>query len=131
MRISDWSSDVCSSDLPHSLDWRSRVYAVSFFNFQRSDHIKALFRFDDGVPLGADGADWLMIHIDNCGDFAKMSKETFPDRTAWVREHELEILRYARDPEGTYLTEDALGGWSKAGSPFCLERKRTRRNSSH
>src|SRR3546814_13210670 len=98
MRISDWSSDVCSSDLlpplprkatkeewaamtknervararhrkaikdlrqaasvdaetfavdmelagfleeegtfyiPHSLDWRSRVYAVSFFNFQR------------------------------------------------------------------------------------------------
>src|SRR3546814_5780108 len=147
MRISDWSSDVCSSDLrkaikdlrqaasvdaetfavdmglagfleeevtfsiPHSLDWRSRVYAVSFVNFQRSDHIKALFRFADGVPLGADGADWLMIHLANCGDFAKMSKETFPDRIAWVREHELEILMYARDPEGTYLTEDGLGGW--------------------
>src|SRR3546814_3471627 len=111
MRISDWSSDVCSSDL---------VYAVSFFNFQRSDHIKALFRFADGVPLGADGADWLMIHLANCGDFAKMSKETFPDRIAWVREHELEILMYARDPEGTYLTEDGLG-----------DRKSTRLNSSH
>src|SRR3546814_4534423 len=57
-----------------------------------------------------------MIHLANCGDFAKMSKETFPDRIAWVREHELEILMYARDPEGTYLTEDGLGGWSKADS---------------
>src|SRR3546814_3643749 len=27
---------------------------------------------------------------------------------------------YARDPEGTYLTEDGLGGWSKADSPFCF-----------
>src|SRR3546814_7476623 len=27
MRISDWSSDVCSSDLDYALDWRSRVRA--------------------------------------------------------------------------------------------------------
>src|SRR3546814_19825853 len=53
--------------IPHSLDWRSRVYAVSFFNFQRSDNIKALFRFADGVPLGADAADLLLIQHANCG----------------------------------------------------------------
>src|SRR3546814_14219916 len=44
----------------------------------------------------------------------------FPYTTLFRSEHELEILMYARDPEGTYLTEDGLGGWSKADSPFCF-----------
>src|SRR3546814_1258162 len=37
--------------IPHSLDWRSRVYAAPFFHIHRSDHIQALFRFPAGVPL--------------------------------------------------------------------------------
>src|SRR3546814_19555592 len=58
--------------IPHSLDWSSRVSEVSFFNFQRSDTIKAWFRFATGVHLGAAGADWLWNHPVTCGEFAKM-----------------------------------------------------------
>jgi DNA-directed RNA polymerase len=105
--------------LPHSLDFRGRVYAVPHFNHQRSDHMKALFHFADAVPLGPDGGDWLMIHLANCGDFKtpdgrKASKAPFPDRIAWVRANELDILMCARDPEGTY------DYWSQADSPFCF-----------
>ncbi|API58565.1 hypothetical protein BSL82_03925 [Tardibacter chloracetimidivorans] len=106
--------------IPHNLDWRSRVYAVPYFNFQRADHMKALFQFAEGVPLGANGGDWLMIHLANCGDFGKASKKPFAERIAWVREHELEVLMYARDPQGTFLDDSELGGWSKADSPFCF-----------
>src|SRR3546814_1854173 len=63
--------------IPHSLDWRSRVYAVSFFNFQRSDHIKALFRFADGVPLGADGADRSEEHTSELQSLMRLSYAAF------------------------------------------------------
>jgi DNA-directed RNA polymerase len=100
--------------LPHSLDFRGRVYAVPYFNHQRSDHIKGLFRFADGVPLGERGGEWLMIHLANCGDFGKISKRPFPERLAWVKENEEAILKAAQDPQGSY------DWWSKADSPFCF-----------
>lgn len=100
--------------MPHSLDFRGRVYAVPHFNHQRSDHMKALFRFADGVPIGPEGGDWLMIHLANCGDFGKASKKPFAERIAWVRDNELDILMCARDPQGTY------DYWSQADSPFCF-----------
>jgi DNA-directed RNA polymerase, mitochondrial len=105
--------------LPHSLDFRGRTYAVPYFNHQRSDHMKALFRFADAVPLGPEGGDWLMIHLANCGDFKlpngkKVSKEPFDVRIAWVRENEGAILMAARDPQGEYEF------WSQADSPFCF-----------
>jgi DNA-directed RNA polymerase len=100
--------------LPHSLDFRGRTYAVPYFNHQRSDHLKGLFHFADGFPLGPDGGDWLMIHLANCGDFGKVSKKPFADRIAWVRENEGDILMAARYPEETY------DYWSKADSPFCF-----------
>jgi len=106
--------------LPHSLDFRGRTYAVPQFNHQRSDHIKALFRFADGVPLGPDGGDWLMIHLANCGDFAvegsaiKMTKQPFENRIDWCHDNEFDILMAARDPQGSY------DFWSQADSPFCF-----------
>jgi DNA-directed RNA polymerase len=100
--------------LPHSLDFRGRVYAVPHFNHQRSDHMKALFRFADGVPMGPDGGRWLMIHLANCGDFGKISKKPFDARLSWVRENEADILMCARYPE------DAYDYWSQADSPFCF-----------
>jgi DNA-directed RNA polymerase len=100
--------------LPHSLDSRGRVYAVPHFNHQRSDHIKALFRFADVVPLGAHGGKWLMIHLANCGDFGKISKEPFGSRVQWVKDNEALILQAAADPFATY------DWWAKADSAFCF-----------
>lgn len=105
--------------LPHSLDSRGRVYAVPYFNPQRSDHIKALFRFADPAPYGSKGGYWLSIHLANCGDFKlaggyKTSKAPFPERVQWVKDNEEQILQVAQDPEGTY------GWWKDADSPFCF-----------
>ena len=105
--------------MPHSLDFRGRVYAVPHFNHQRSDHMKALFHFADAVPLGPNGGDWLMIHLANCGDFKvpsgiKASKATFSERIAWVRENEADVLHCAYDPA------EAYSYWSQADSPFCF-----------
>ena len=55
-------------------DFRGRVYGVSDFNFQREDHIRAMFRFAEGAPIGKDGLRWLAIHVANCGDFGGISK---------------------------------------------------------
>lgn len=100
--------------LPHSLDFRGRTYAVPYFNHQRSDHLKALFRFADGLPLGEHGGKWLMIHLANCGDFDKVSKKPFEDRVAWVKANEQAILATAQDP-----AENAHW-WTEADSPFCF-----------
>lgn len=112
--VADYLADFDAFYMPHSLDFRGRTYAVPYFNHQRSDHLKALFRFADSVPLGKDGGDWLMIHLANCGDFGKVSKAVFEDRIAWVRDNEEAILDVAEDPEATFAW------WSQADSPFCF-----------
>lgn len=105
--------------LPHSMDFRGRVYAVPHFNPQRSDHVKALFRFADAVPMGPDGGYWLSIHLANCGDFKtrtgrKASKDEFAERVQWVKDNEDMVIGAAMDPVATY------DFWSKADSPFCF-----------
>src|SRR3546814_19473597 len=51
MRISDWSSDVCSSDLPTS--W---VVANGYYNLAHADEIRELYRstVDPGILLSDD-----------------------------------------------------------------------------
>ncbi|KMS60444.1 hypothetical protein V474_00575 [Novosphingobium barchaimii LL02] len=100
--------------MPHSLDFRGRTYAVPYFNHQRSDHMKALFRFADGVALGPDGGRWLKIHLANCGDFGKMSKKPFDAREAWVDENHDKIIATVMDPEAM------VDWWTEADSPFCF-----------
>lgn len=100
--------------MPHSLDFRGRTYAVPYFNHQRSDHLKGLFRFADGVPLGEHGGEELMIHLANTGDFNKVSKKSFEERIAWVNENASLIMAAARNPEDFYFW------WSQADSPFCF-----------
>lgn len=97
---------------PCSLDFRGRVYAIPHFNNQRSDYVKALFEFADGLPVGPDGAEWLAIHVANCGDFGKVSKRSFDERVQWTRDNEEMIRNIANDPEGTFDI------WSKADKPF-------------
>jgi DNA-directed RNA polymerase len=100
--------------IPHSLDWRGRVYPVPHFNQQRSDHVKAMLQFADGKPLGETGAYWLAIHLANVGDFDKISKKGFDDRIKWVEDNIDMIQRIADDPRASFEL------WSAADKPFCF-----------
>lgn len=98
--------------LPHSLDFRGRVYPVPVFNHQRADHIRALFEFANGLPLGKDGHYWLAIHLANCGDFEKISKKSFEERYQWVLDNTEMIVEIGNDPDGTREQ------WLAADKPF-------------
>lgn len=100
--------------LPHNMDFRGRVYPVPHFNHQRSDHIKALFQFADGMPLGDAGGFWLKVHIANTADEDKISKAGFPARINWVDQNDRKLCKIAEDPQGTVEI------WGNMDSPFCF-----------
>lgn len=107
---------------PCNLDWRGRVYAMTHFNFQREDKVRALFLFADGEPIGEQGLYWLKVHVANCGDFDKISKRPFEERVKWVDENLDRVSAVADAP----LTTSALSVWTSADKPFlflasCIE----------
>lgn len=106
--------------LPCSLDFRGRVYPIPTFNHQRSDHIRNLFMFANGKPLGIAGARWLAIHVASTGDFDKVSKESFKTRVEWTHLNTEMLERIGNDPVGT------VEEWAAADKPFsfvaaCIE----------
>ena len=48
--------------VPLNIDFRGRLYGIPHFNFSRADHIRGLFVFADGEPIGEDGLRWLKAH---------------------------------------------------------------------
>lgn len=96
---------------PMNFDWRTRVYGLSHFNFQREDRVRALFLFADGEPIGVEGMDWLRIHTANCGDFNKISKRPLAERITWASDNTSMIGRIASDPF-------AHTEWMHADKPF-------------
>jgi DNA-directed RNA polymerase len=114
-----WLAGLPEFYLPHSLDFRGRVYPIPSYNHQRSDYVKGTFRFARGVRLGSEGLYWLKVHVASTGDFDKVSKRAFDDRVFWVHDNLDMVRRVATDPR-TH-TE-----WTKADKPFsfyhaCLE----------
>jgi len=106
--------------IPHNMDFRGRVYPLPHFNQQRADYVKAQLQFADGRVLTQSGVYWLAVHLANCGDFNKVSKQSFDARVDWVTQNEQMIFDVAKNPRETYTT------WSKADKPFsfvaaCLE----------
>lgn len=97
--------------LPHTLDFRGRVYPVPSFNHHRGDATKALFEFWNGAALGQDGLFWLKVHVANTGDFDKISKAEFKDRVAWVDANLDKIKRMVREPMLWRM-------WEEADKPF-------------
>lgn len=102
--------------LPSSLDWRGRVYAKPHLNHQREDHCKALFQFDEGQVLTAEGAVWLAIHVCNSGAFKrpdgkKWDKAPLNERWQWTRDNTDRILKMVEDPAADLW-------WTEADSPF-------------
>lgn len=105
--------------VPMNCDWRTRIYGLSHFNFQRDDRVRALFLFANGEPIGEDGLQWLKIHVANCGDFEKVSKEPIDRRLKWVEDNLEELQMIAVNPfDSTW--------WMQADKPFlflaaCIE----------
>ena len=81
--------------MPYQLDFRGRIYAIPHLNPQGADFQKALLRFANGKPLGAEGWKWLAIHGANVAGYDKAS---FEDRVNWVQDNEDEIIAIAADP---------------------------------
>jgi DNA-directed RNA polymerase, mitochondrial len=100
---------------PCNIDTRGRVYGLPHFNFQREDHVRSLFLFAEGEPIG-DEIRWLEAAA--AAHFG--IKRTWKERSAWaVNEREL-IRAVAADPIGTF------DRWRKASDPFsfvaaCME----------
>jgi DNA-directed RNA polymerase len=97
--------------VPMNMDWRGRVYGVGHFNFSREDHIRALFLFADGEPIGERGIHWLKVHVANCGAYDKIDKRPIEERVKWVDDNIALLTDYVQRP--LYNT-----GWTKADSPF-------------
>jgi DNA-directed RNA polymerase len=95
--------------VPMNLDWRGRLYGVPFFNYERQDWVRSLFRFARGKPIGVDGLHWLKIHLATTGDFDRISKRPFAERIEWVNSNISEIQDAAARPIETF------SWWSNAG----------------
>jgi DNA-directed RNA polymerase len=104
-----------------SCDKRGRVYGVSHFNFLREDHVRALFQFARGMPIGQNGDEhWIMLHVANCADFGGLSKRPSIERIDWVKNNSDMIMSVAQNPEANVHL------WHKADKPFsfvagCME----------
>src|SRR3546814_5161040 len=113
MRISDWSSDVCSSDL----EWTPS-----------KDGTHLLYAVQDG------GTDWRVVRVKDVA-----TGEDLPDEVRWVK---FSALDWAKDGSGFYysrfpapepgetfqsLNENQAVYFHKLGT----DRKSTRLNSSH
>lgn len=101
----------CSFWIPQNLDYRGRVYGIPHFQFQRQDHIRAMFMFNEGQVLTADGLYWLKVHMANTGDFNKVSKQSFDERVWWVDDNLELLIATGRSPLSNQW-------WRKADKPF-------------
>jgi DNA-directed RNA polymerase, mitochondrial len=103
--------------IPLSIDFRGRMFPIPHFNYQREDHIRALFLFDCGEPIGSDQAvRRLKDHV--ASRWGKgLDKATLPERRKWIDERP-DLIKQTAAME----TEE----WLNAKKPFsflagCLE----------
>jgi DNA-directed RNA polymerase len=102
--------------LDYNCDWRGRVYPLQHLNFERGDHVRAMFRFAHGLPINGNTY-WLEINVANChGETDKLARVK---RFEWVKDHRDDIRRIASDPFGTF-DKGVLDnrGWRSAEKPF-------------
>src|SRR3546814_5691269 len=85
MRISDWSSDVCSSDLQKRLGLR----AIAILAWCRMDPKRQTDRIDGGVQLGRQAA----ARTTDGGTF---SPPFAPLASAWTFEIVLSLITYSK-----------------------------------
>jgi DNA-directed RNA polymerase len=95
--------------IPLNIDFRGRVYPIPPFNYQREDHIRALFLFDCGEPIGSEQS--IRRLKDHVASRWGLDKAKLPDRRQWCDENRDLIERTAR------LESD---DWLKRKKPFAF-----------
>jgi DNA-directed RNA polymerase len=99
-------------------EFRGRVCPVPFFHYQRDKHIRALFLFDRGEPIGSEQA------VNRLKDYAAAcwgdgwDKKTLPERRHWIDENWDNLIK----PTAELKSKD----WFDAEDPFlflaaCIE----------
>jgi DNA-directed RNA polymerase len=100
--------------VPMNFDTRGRLNVLPIFNFTRGDHIRCLFEFDEGKPIGERGLYWLKVHVANCAAGFKDGKPgnlTFDQRAQWVNDHLDELTNIGRAAlENAEVDEALLSG---------------------
>ena len=115
LRVSDdisvakWISDR-PFYLSYNCDFRGRLNPIPHFNYAREDHVRALFRFANGMRIGWNDLEWLEIHCANCE--GSTDKKPWAGRIDWVAENREVIQRIADDPVGTFDL------WKDVSKPF-------------
>jgi len=94
---------------------RGRVYPLPSFSFIRGDHIRALFEFAEGKPIGDDGLKALKIHLANVAagfDKSRPGNMTDQEKIDWVdaridklKFHVARPARDGQDVDETFLSE--------------------------
>jgi DNA-directed RNA polymerase, mitochondrial len=118
MVVAEAMADYERFYVPLNIDFRGRLYGVPHFNFTREDHVRGLFLFADGKPIGEEGLGWLRIHVAACADGNTWSEVQKPsklhphDMQSWTRDN-LQILRTigeavlrGDDPAASLLPDD-------------------------
>jgi len=100
--------------LTYNTDKRGHVLSLQHLNYGREDHVRAMFRFHNGMKLGKDGLFWLAVHVANCE--GSTDKLTWNERVAWVEQNypRIERIGTAKDP-GILFNE-----WCDADKPFAF-----------
>lgn len=109
-------ADAPAFFLPMYLDFRGRVYSMPRFNFSRGDHVRSLFLFKNGLPIGEKGTYWLSVHVANCWaqkgpDGIGLDKKPLEERVQWVKDNEEALATMVQDPLNNLV-------WTEADSPF-------------
>src|SRR5262249_15767471 len=73
MMVANHLADLSRFYVPLQIDFRGRINPLPFFNFTRSDHIRSIFLFDRGEPIGEEGLLYLTSHIAASADGNKWS----------------------------------------------------------
>ena len=91
-----------------------RINPLPFFNFTRSDYIRALFLFDRDEPIGEEGLRYLKSHVAGCADGNKWSTVErpgnldFAGRIAWTDDN----LPQLREIGNAVLHGEDPGQWA-------------------
>src|SRR3546814_2914896 len=115
MRISDWSSDVCSSDLAHQLAQLAdgEVLAVAF----APADLPAIL---SGVVAVAQRGVHLLVDLDELGSARDRQPDGLEDRGGGV-----EIRELAQQPRSEEHTSELQSLMRISYAVFCLKKKKT------
>jgi DNA-directed RNA polymerase len=116
---------------PMACEWRGRVMPLPYFNYSRGDHIRSMFRFAKGAPIGERGLYWLRVSTANqFNEDRKISRLPFDERVEWTERNMDRIRAIAENPKvGLRWRESAedykpgvkaiTGSWlEEAADPF-------------